>query len=630
MGSATFSYPGVYIEELSGGQQTITGVATSIAVFIGWAPQGPVTGPILVESFAEYQTTFGGLNAQSFLGYAVNQFFNNGGAQAYILRLIANADSGFPAAVTASASIGGLQWFAVSPGSAGNATSVAVTAPDGTGNFDVTVSQTVNGTTSVVETYTGVDLVAADPNYVATQIDGVSKYITLVDPANPAGPIVLPGSTTLETKLLANGTDAVASTAQVSVGGLTLYASSPGAWANNSISVVTTAGSGGAFSLSVLQTANGSTQVLESYNNLSLSPTSAQYLVTVLNNDSKYVTFINPASPSTAPTLPATVPTATAVFMGGGLDGPLLDPTASDGTFTSTLFPSGATPASPGYMLLEQVQIFNLLCVPGYSDAANLETLQQYCSGRRAFLIVDPPQTMTHDILQKQGEPLGAGNVAFSGSFQSNAAYYFPWISVPDPLYGGRPKLCPPCGAVAGIYAATDADRGVWKAPAGLSASIGGVLGLQYTLSDAQNGDLNPLAINCLRQFPIYGDVVWGARTMAGADLAGSQWKYIPVRRLALYIESSLYYGTQWAVFEPNDEPLWGQLRMSVGTFMQGLFQAGAFSGDSAQKAYFVKCDAENNPPSRVALGIVTVTVGFAPLDPAEFVVIQITQIVNS
>jgi phage tail sheath protein FI len=140
---------------------------------------------------------------------------------------------------------------------------------------------------------------------------------------------------------------------------------------------------------------------------------------------------------------------------------------------------------------------------------------------------------------------------------------------------------------------------------------------------------LNPLGVNCLRQFPNDGNVVWGARTIAGSDAAGSQWKYVPIRRLTLFLESSLYQGTQWAVFEPNAEPLWGQVRLSVGNFMQGLFMKGAFAGTTPQQAYFVKCDGENNPDSSVAMGILNITVGFAPLYPAEFVVIQIQQLIN-
>ena len=170
-------------------------------------------------------------------------------------------------------------------------------------------------------------------------------------------------------------------------------------------------------------------------------------------------------------------------------------------------------------------------------------------------------------------------------------------------------------------------SRGVWKAPAGIDASLTGVSGLQYVLTDQQNGSLNVKAVNCLREFKVYGDVVWGARTLRGNDQAASEWKYVPIRRLALFLESSLFNGTQWVVFEPNDETLWGQIRLNVGAFMQGLFLQGAFQGTTPQRAYFVKCDAENNPQSSINLGIVNILVGFAPLVPAEFVVIQIQQI---
>jgi phage tail sheath protein FI len=199
-------------------------------------------------------------------------------------------------------------------------------------------------------------------------------------------------------------------------------------------------------------------------------------------------------------------------------------------------------------------------------------------------------------------------------------------VQAPDPLAGNRPNLFPPCGFIAGVYAATDAARGVWKAPAGIDASLTGISGLQYVLTDVENGNLNIQGINCLRQFRVYGDVVWGARTLQGNDQFASEWKYVPIRRLALYLESSLYDGTQWVVFEPNDEPLWSQIRLNVGSFMQGLFLQGAFQGTSPQQAYFVKCDSENNPQSSIDQGIVNILVGFAPLYPAEFVVISIQQ----
>src|SRR5271166_4425539 len=468
---AAYTYPGVYIQELSSGVHTITGVATSIAAFVGWAPKGPTQQATLVQSWSDFANQFGGLSAGNYLGYAVNQFFGNGGQQAYIVRLV------WTDAATASGTVGGtLVLFASSPGLWGNDVQVSVT------------------------------LQTADPTR---------------------------------------------------------------------------------FMVQVLSKASG--QVLEAFPNLSATAADPQYVVTVIDSDSQYITFVNPTS------LAITAPTGTPT-----------DPTA-------------------GVFLLDRVDIFNLLCVPGETDAVTIATLQQYCHDKRAFYIVDPPQTATIANLNTSG-PAGTGGGSLTGQYSINSAYYFPWVQAPDPLFGNRPTLFPPCGFVAGIYATTDATRGVWKAPAGIDASLTGVSGLQYILTDAENGELNPQAINCLRQFKVYGDVVWGARTLQGNDQAGSQWKYVPIRRLALFLESSLYDGTQWVVFEPNDETLWGQIRLNVGAFMQGLFLQGAFQGTTPQQAYFVKCDSENNPQASIDLGIVNILVGFAPLYPAEFVVIQIQQ----
>jgi len=207
-----------------------------------------------------------------------------------------------------------------------------------------------------------------------------------------------------------------------------------------------------------------------------------------------------------------------------------------------------------------------------------------------------------------------------------NAAIYFPRVKVPDPLQENRLEEFVPCGVVAGIFARTDAQRGVWKAPAGQEATLTGVRELTYKMTDGENGQLNPVGVNCLRTFPIIGHVVWGARTLDGADRLASEWKYIPVRRLALFLEETLYRGMQWVVFEPNDEPLWAQIRLNVGAFMQNLFRQGAFQGSSPREAYFVKCDAETTTQNDINLGIVNVLVGFAPLKPAEFVIIKIQQ----
>ena len=414
-------------------------------------------------------------------------------------------------------------------------------------------------------------------------------------------------------------------TAVATGGSLTLFAANLGAWGNSlRIAVTPQVAHPKRFGLLVQRlTPTGQLQTLESFVNLSLVATDATFAVTVINSDSKYISFIDPGTGN--PVIPTATPSATApsapIALSGGDDGAILEP-ATDQNFEIVL----TSDPKQGVFLLDRVEIFNLLCVPGETDAPTISRLQKYCADNRAFYIVDAPELAITSVLSTTG-PVGSTAGPITGSHANNSAYYFPWVIAPDPLAGNRATLYPPCGFVAGIYAATDANRGVWKAPAGIQASLTAVSGLQYNLTDLENGDLNIRAINCLRQFKVYGDVVWGARTLHGNDQAGSEWKYVPIRRLALFLESSLYNGTQWVVFEPNDAPLWGQIRLNVGAFMQGLFLQGAFQGTSPQQAYFVKCDADNNPQASIDLGVVNILVGFAPLKPAEFVVIQIQQI---
>jgi phage tail sheath protein FI len=283
----------------------------------------------------------------------------------------------------------------------------------------------------------------------------------------------------------------------------------------------------------------------------------------------------------------------------------------------------GSQDRKTGMYALLDVGIFNILCLPDVTDRSILEAAQKLCEDRRAFLIIDPPEAVKTRAQAKtwmesatEGPP-----------HHKNSAAYFPRIMVADPLDRNRVKEFPPCGIVAGVFARTDAERGVWKAPAGLDASLRGVRELACKLTDPGNDSLCELGLNCLRAFPAHGHVVWGARTLVGADEHASEWKYIPVRRLALFIEESLYRGTRWVVFEPNDEPLWAQIRLNVGAFMHGLFRQGAFQGRSPRQAYFVKCDGETTTQNDINEGKVNMLVGFAPLKPAEFVILKITQI---
>lgn len=274
-----------------------------------------------------------------------------------------------------------------------------------------------------------------------------------------------------------------------------------------------------------------------------------------------------------------------------------------------------------GIFALEGVDIFNLLCLPGISDGGTLADADAYCKERRAFLIVDAPRSA------KKPSEMSAVIAGTALPKSDHGAVYYPWIKIPDPLKAGRLRTSAPSGTIAGVYARTDSNRGVWKAPAGMDASLVGVQAVEYLLTDPENGTLNPLGVNCLRVFPVFGAVAWGSRTLRGADAMASEYKQTPVRRLALYIEESLYRGTKWVVFEPNDEPLWAQIRLNLGAFMHDLFRKGAFQGTSPAQAYFVKCDKETTTQNDINLGVVNIIVGFAPLKPAEFVIIQIQQI---
>jgi hypothetical protein len=237
------------------------------------------------------------------------------------------------------------------------------------------------------------------------------------------------------------------------------------------------------------------------------------------------------------------------------------------------------------------------------------------------MLIVDPPNDWTDTDAAVTGIKAGVGTTSI------NTAIFFPRIKQPNPLRDSQLEEFVPCGVVAGVFARTDSQRGVWKAPAGIEATLRGVSELTVKLTDEENGRLNPLGVNCLRTFPIIGRTIWGSRTLKGADQLASEWKYIPVRRTALFIEESLFRGTQWVVFEPNDEPLWAQIRLNVGAFMNNLFRKGAFQGTTPRQAYFVKCDSETTTQNDIDLGIVNIVVGFAPLKPAEFVIIKLQQI---
>ena len=294
-----------------------------------------------------------------------------------------------------------------------------------------------------------------------------------------------------------------------------------------------------------------------------------------------------------------------------------------DGTPPTDTEIQGSRGQKTGLYALEDVDLFNILNLPEVTDTTVLANAIAYAEERRSMILIDIDASVDDFDAARDW----INDPANAGLRHRNAVVYFPRVSMADPLQGNRARLFANSGLMAGLYARTDAARGVWKAPAGIEARLRGVQALDYVLSDPENGVLNPLGLNSLRTFPVFGSVSWGARTMVGADALASEWKYVPVRRLALFIEESLYRGTQFVVFEPNDEPLWAQIRLSVGSFMNNLFRQGAFQGLTPQDAYLVRCDSSTTTQADIDLGIVNIIVGFAPLKPAEFVIIQIQQL---
>ena len=379
------------------------------------------------------------------------------------------------------------------------------------------------------------------------------------------------------------------------------------------------------FNLTIFD-ANGAT---EKFLNVSINESNSRYLPKVLEQNSALVRVAKEQGAWKVPNVrPSIIPVDTPIAA-----------TADSGTHGDSLVLAqfvgvGMRDAKTGLYALENVDLFNLLCLPiDFADENEKISLvgeaAVYCENdRRAMLLVDPPSAWTNKTTAKN--QFLDTTTEYIGTRSKNAALFFPRLKQPNPLRDNQIETFVPCGAIAGIFARTDAQRGVWKAPAGLEATLNGVPALSVSLTDRENGELNPLGINCLRSFPGVGRVVWGSRTLQGADRLASEWKYIPVRRLTLFLEESLYRGTQWVVFEPNDEPLWSQIRLNIGAFMNNLFRQGAFQGKSPREAYFVKCDKETTTQNDIDLGIVNIIVGFAPLKPAEFVIIKFQQIAGN
>jgi phage tail sheath protein FI len=617
----TPTYPGVYIEEIPSGVRTIMGVATSITAFIGRAVRGPVNEPVTINSFGDYERIFGGLWTESTMGYAVRDFYLNGGSQAIIVRLF------HPYFATEAARLAALAAATAQAQTAANAVSTA--ASDAVAGA-TTPDEVADAAEAEVATAGAPGAAALSSATAVAQAasDAVTPTATPQDIADAAS-AAIPGAVSA-----AAAQEAPRTKAQLTVGGLGLEAANEGTW-GNSIRAridydVKGADAANLFNLSIKDTSTGQVEMIR---NVSVQAGHIRRVDRVLEQESKLIR-VTGTLPVSRPTHSAPDPigvvtpgqdpfgdtTSTGVTTGIASDGNALDTTDYSGSSTNKL----------GIYALEKTDLFNILCIPPYTPSTDVAgtlwaSAASYCEVRRAMLIIDAPRGWnSKDAAKGDGSTSG---IAALGTNSRNACVFFPRLRQPNPKREYQVEDFASCGAVAGIFSRTDSQRGVWKAPAGLDATLVGVPQLTVSLTDAENGELNPLGVNCLRTMPAAGRIVWGSRTLQGDDRLASEWKYIPVRRTALFIEESLYRGTQWVVFEPNDEPLWGQIRLNLGAFMHSLFRQGAFQGKTPKEAYFVKCDRETTTQDDINRGIVNIIVGFAPLKPAEFVIIKIQQI---
>jgi phage tail sheath protein FI len=665
----TPTYPGVYIEEAPSGVRPVIGVATSITAFVGSAPKGPENRAVRLAGFGDYERRFGGLARSSELGFAVQQFFRNGGSDALVVR-VPNAGA-VNASVTLLDAVTGSPKFALvleasSSGAWGDriAIDVDTAGVSDASSFNLAITDLGTGTT---EWFTDLSIDGSSPRAAVATLNDPDRGSALVQAtagaANAARPVTA-GTAGADFDLSALTIDATKSyrftiqpdrptkpdpndnTKTVpAVADTTVTLFEPGERLPTTMAGLAAlvqrkvnealGGADGAVGVAVRVTPSGSGSGLRIVADVdpALAPTATDAAFTVskvtpagLVADAAALLGLDGAARNVGRYSPGG---SSRLAQGAVVSG-------SDGAGppgTGALI--GSPAAFSGIYALLKTDLFNLLCIPDATRArpGNPNALDpavdpdaiwaaayDLCVKRRAVLLIDPPP----DVIDPDRAVDWIGSLGTKGP---NAAAHFPRIRIPDPTDDFQPRTVAPSGTAAGLYARTDATRGVWKAPAGIEARLIGLSSLGYKLTDAENGILNPLGLNCLRTFPVTGTVNWGGRTTDGADIAASQWKYLPVRRLALYIEESVFRGTQWAVFEPNDEPLWTQLRLNLTSFMQDLFRKGAFAGKTPREAYLVKCDSETTTSDDVDRGVVNLVIGFAPLKPAEFVVIRIQQL---
>lgn len=648
---AVVSYPGVYMEEVSSGVRPIAAASTSVAAFIGEAEKGAIGEAVRVFNFTEYQNEYGGFQNYSFLSHAVYQYFNNGGSQCYVVRVAGEGSEA--ASITLKDRLANvssrqptLEITARSPGAWGNKLAVSVSeSPRNPGNeFNLDLyreDEDDDGGTKYVhlEGFEGLSMMPEAPTFVG-KVMAASRYVvvkvladtnvevgTSVGREAPAVPLEAP-RTWLRVSIDDDGyqdVDLAAPNADASVPDLT----TPDGIATEITKKVSALLPQHGPETTDPAAFSGFTCSTDSDDRLELSSGVASVSASVRvgriadpDKDASAQLRLGVAHggvESSGISVRRPVANAADSYYLVGDNGPAPNEVASVTPGSDGEPVKDDPPFIAALAALDAVQDVSLVAVPGIGSVNVVNAGISYCAGRPlsdCFFVGDVPQ-IDDTVSEAQGfqDAITPKN--------SYGAVYMPWVRMVDPTgKSPEPILVPPSGFVAGVYARTDAQRGVWKAPAGTAATLNGAVGLAADLTDPQQGVLNDVNVNVIRRFGAAGIVTWGARTIH----SDAEWKYVPVRRMAILLRVSIYNGIQWAVFEPNDEGLWSQLRLNVGAFMSNLFRQGAFQGASADEAYFVKCDGETTTQDDINRGIVNLLVGFAPLKPAEFIVVKISQ----
>jgi uncharacterized protein len=509
-----YLHPGVYIEEIERGPRPIEGVPTSMAAFLGETERGPIT-PRLVTSYRDYQRWFGGVfDRDKFVPYTINGFFENGGKQAYVARLVGSAAS------SGEATAGDFTLRASGPGAWSKGVLVKVSdsstkKADGTSiGFRL---QLLYSQKAPVDIFSGVK--SDTPPDVTEDFDDLVTDESSPDFYGKRFPYIDPDKGPLN-----QGPESSALAILVRKSGVAADA----------------------------KPANG--------------------------------TYTLPAGDQPAAAL-------------------------TDADFTG--LPADKRQDLQGLeaLKLDPYREISLVYGPAVADST-AKLIVSHCEEQRfRFAVFDSPK----------GRPVGDLNPRNAITDSNYGAFYYPWIFVSDPRTGAR-KMIPPGGHILGVYARTDSDRGVFKAPA--NEVLRGVLDLEADINDNTQDTLNPMGVNVTRSFPGRGIRVWGARTITSNSL----WKYVSVRRLFIFLERSIYEGTQWVVFEPNDDRLWARVIDTIRLFLRTQWRLGALMGRTEQEAFHITCDRTTMTLDDILNGRLICEIGIAPVRPAEFVVFRIFQ----